>query len=164
MRPSQNSHVEPGGAREQVPWTGGSTLTSLILESIDALCLAASAAFGLSLGAPRLSGLLVRVTSVSLVVTCTLSVLRSSTVRLAGLKFPEAVRLCAGLDTPESGDGTCLLDSRVSLLKLSWPDMRGLDVALSGAAAVPFALLSAPKADVLMPDDMVAARYICWRS
>jgi hypothetical protein len=44
------------------------------------------------------------VTSFSLVVTVNRSVLRSSTVRLAGRGFPEADRLCAGLVKPGCGE------------------------------------------------------------
>jgi hypothetical protein len=88
------------------------------------------------------SGLLVLDTRVSLVVTCTLSVLLSSTVLLVGLGFPEAVRLCGAETLEGCGDGLPggLLGSDRSLLKLSWAvgGMRGARDALSLPVAPPF--------------------------
>ena len=66
------------------------------------------------------SGLLVLDTSVSLVVTCTLSVLLSSTARLVGRGLPEAVRLWDVETLDGWGDGlSCRLESDLSGLKLS---------------------------------------------
>lgn len=78
--------------RTGLPGGAGSARASLGRVSA-ALCLGASTFRDFSPGAPRRSGLLVRDTKVSLVVTCILSVRRSSTARLDGLGFPDAVRL-----------------------------------------------------------------------
>lgn len=101
---------------------------------------------GFSLGAPRRSGLLVRDTKVSLVVTCTLSVLLSSTARLDGLGFPDADRLW---DVDDCGDGPCLLESDRSLLKLSWTLMRG-----GLGAAFSWALPFTAYAELLVAEDI----------
>jgi len=63
----------------------------------------------------RRSGLLVRLMSLSLVVTVTRSVLRSSVLRLAGLGLPEADLLCAGFVYGSRGDGTLLSLREVAL-------------------------------------------------
>lgn len=52
----------------------------------------------------RLSGLFVLLMSFSLVVTVNRSVLRSSTIRLAGRRFPDADRLWGGLVKPAWGE------------------------------------------------------------
>lgn len=125
-----------------VPGGSGSTLGSFGRAS-GALGLDSSAAARrLSPVAVALlrSGLLVLDTRVSLVVTCTLSVLLSSTARLAGRGLPEAVRLCAVETLEGCGDGlSCLLGSDLSALKLSRPLAGSLD-GRSGfsCAAVPF--------------------------
>lgn len=141
------------GRARSIPGGCGSTLGSLCL---------ASGAFGLgsSAAARRLSpvavvllrsGLLVLDTRVSLVVTCTLSVLLSSTARLDGRGLPEAVRLC-DVETFEScGDGlSCLLESDLSVLSPS----RALADILGGrngfsCAAAPFT----PKDDSLAEEE-----------
>jgi hypothetical protein len=86
------------------------------------------------------SELLVLDTRVSLVVTCTLPVLLSSTARLVGLGLPEAVRLC-DVDALEGcGEGlSCRLESDLSLLKLSRA-LADIRVGLSGfsCAGPPF--------------------------
>lgn len=128
---------------------------------MDSLCLA-SGAFCLdsSAVARRLSpvavallrsGLLVLDTRVSLVVTCVLSVLLSSTARLVGRALPEAVRLCE-VETFEScgDDRSCLLESDRSDLSPSRPlaDILGGRSGFSCAAA-PFT----PKDDSLAEED-----------
>lgn len=130
------------GPRTGLPGGAGSTLVSLDLVSA-ALCFDASTFRGLSLGAPRRSGLLVRDTKVSFVVTWTLSVLLSSTVRLEGLGFPDAVRLWDVREGAACGDGPCLLESDRSLLKLSWALMRG-----GRGAALSWALPFTPYAEL----------------
>jgi len=57
----------------------------------------------------------VRLMSLSLVVTVTRSVLRSSVLRLAGLGLPEADLLCAGFVYGSRGDGTLLSLREVAL-------------------------------------------------
>ena len=100
------------------------------------------------------SGLLVLDTRVSLVVTCTLSVLLSSTALLVGRGLPEAVRLCEVETLDGCGDGlSCLLESDLSALKLS----RALAEILVGrngfsCAAAPFM----PNGESLVEEEDIA--------
>lgn len=157
---------------DDIPGGCGSTLESLGFAS-DALDL------GSSVGPRRLSpvavallrsGLLVLDTRVSLVVTCTLSVLLSSTTRLAGRGLPEAVRLCV-VDTLEGcGDGlSCLLESDLSVLKLSraLADIRDGRNGFSCAAApfMPDAESLAEEEDILCswsPASVAALTRFLW--
>lgn len=90
---------------------------------------------------------------VSLVVTCVLSVLLSSTTRLVGLGFPEIVRLCAAETLEGCGDALLvLLESDRSLLKLSWAvgGMRGARDALSLPVAPFTPSLSLAENDIIV--------------
>lgn len=115
---ASGSHGAGGGFS-----TSGARGTSLVLDSVWR-CFTASGALALSSGALRRTGLLVLDTSVSLVVTWTFSVRRSSTTLLVGRGLPEADRLwevdaelCVlklGFgDTPD--DAPCLRGSRSAL-------------------------------------------------
>jgi hypothetical protein len=102
------------------------------------------------------------------VVTCSLSVLLSSTARLVGRGLPEAVRLCA-FETMEGwGDGlSCLLESDRSALKLSRvvPDIRVGRDGFSCAAApfMPRGESRAEEEDMVCPwtASVAASRFHC---
>lgn len=90
-------------------------------------------------------------------VTCTLSVLLSSTVRLIGRGLPEAVRLCVVETFEGCGDGlSCLLGSDLSVLKLSraLADIRDGRTGFSCAAA-PFT----PNAESLAEEEDIVCLW-----
>lgn len=117
---------------------------------------------GGALSLVRLSGLLVRDTSFSLVVTVTRSVLRSSVALLVGRGFPDAVLLCPVLVNPGCGEGTPRGSFR-SVLKLCPDGMRGLELPFAFALSLePLVRRSALETLDDMIVDVVARRHWDW--
>lgn len=101
-------------------------------------------------------------------VTCTLSVLLSSTARPVGRGLPEAVRLCDVETLEGCGDGlSCLLESALSVLKLSraFADVRDGRNGFSCAAApfMPKGESLAEEEDIVPPQSpaSVASYVVC---
>lgn len=144
---ASGSHGAGGGASTLGSFGLVSATLGLDAASVPALCRSPNALPLL------LSGLLVLDDIVSLVVTCVLSVLLSSTTRLVGRGCPEIVRLCAVEALEGCGDALFVpLESDRSLLKLSWAvgGMRGARDALSLPVAPFTPSLSLAENDIIV--------------
>lgn len=145
---------------------------SLVLASADR-GLGGSSCLDLSSVEARRGGLLVLVINVSLVVTCTFSVRRSSTARLTCRGLPEAERLWAvdaesaaaapyrGSAAPVPGTAPDGFDRSRSVLRpdASAADMRGRDAVLVALSAAGWGFLASAYAAGagLAAEDMVGS-------